>query len=271
MDQHGRVVVAEDRRVSGSEQALAALLGLFTAGPIGAAAALAAIRGVQGKWGTWFLLGVPAAMVINAFCAGLFFGVTVLINRSGQPAQPSSQSQSHSQSPSAPIPAGQAQRPAVAPAAATPRALVFYEAGTAVGGQRVRLDLASLRQGAGPAEIDFVYYLGEERIAAMANCPAGTWVTRPELATHRPQSAATQAMLDRVCQGAAPAGAPPATAVTTAVVFDPPSNIRVTPNGAILCSVTVPQTIAIQGRRGDWYATDHCGRPGFIHAGQVRL
>ena len=122
MDQHGRVVVAEDRRVSGSEQALAALLGLFTAGPIGAAAALAAIRGVQGKWGTWFLLGVPAAMVINAFYAGLFFGVTVLINRSGQPAQPSSQSQSHSQSPSAPIPAGQAQRPAVAPAAAATRA-----------------------------------------------------------------------------------------------------------------------------------------------------
>ena len=240
--------------VTAAEQLLAALLGLCTAGPIGAAAALAAIRGVRGQWLTWLLLGVPAAITINAIYAGLFLGVTALMQRSGQPVR--SLSQSRPSTPGSPP-----QRPASV-LSIPPRAAGFYEAGTAAGGQRVRLDLASLRQGANPAEIHFTYYLGEERIAAMANCPAGTWVTRPELATHRPQSAATQAMLDRVCQGAAAGAGTPSPAATTAVVFDPPSNIRLAPNGAILCAVTIQQTISIQGRQGDWLQTNHCGQTG---------
>jgi hypothetical protein len=57
-----------------------------------------------------------------------------------------------------------------------------------------------------------------------------------------------------------------------ALVFDPPSNIRTAPAaGDILCSVTSKGAIRIQGKNGEWYETDHCGVPGFIHASQVRF
>jgi len=51
--------------VTGFEQGIAAVAGLFTAGPLGAVAAWATIRGVQGKWTPWFVLGVPASAAIN--------------------------------------------------------------------------------------------------------------------------------------------------------------------------------------------------------------
>lgn len=50
---------------TGFEQGIAALAGLLTAGPMGSLAAWGAIRGLQGKWAPWFILGVPAAVVIN--------------------------------------------------------------------------------------------------------------------------------------------------------------------------------------------------------------
>ena len=57
-----------------------------------------------------------------------------------------------------------------------------------------------------------------------------------------------------------------------ATIYDPPSNIRVRPNGRILCSVpTKGALISIQGQEGKWYRTDHCGSPGFIHRSQVRF
>ena len=52
--------------VTGFEQGIAALAGLLTAGPVGSLAAWGAIRGLQGKWAPWFILGVPAAVAINA-------------------------------------------------------------------------------------------------------------------------------------------------------------------------------------------------------------
>ena len=51
--------------VTGFEQGIAAVAGLFTAGPLGAVASWATIRGVQGKWTPWFILGVPGAVAIN--------------------------------------------------------------------------------------------------------------------------------------------------------------------------------------------------------------
>ena len=51
--------------VTGFEQGIAAVAGLFTAGPIGAVASWATIRGVQGKWTPWFILGVPGMIGIN--------------------------------------------------------------------------------------------------------------------------------------------------------------------------------------------------------------
>lgn len=56
-----------------------------------------------------------------------------------------------------------------------------------------------------------------------------------------------------------------------AIVFDPPSNVRDSPNGEILCSVQTQQTINIYGSSGDWYRTDVCGTTGFIHNSQLRF
>ncbi|MDR9899771.1 hypothetical protein G7B40_035220 [Aetokthonos hydrillicola Thurmond2011] len=54
-----------------------------------------------------------------------------------------------------------------------------------------------------------------------------------------------------------------------AIVFDPPSNIRESPNGRILCSVRRPTTINIYGSTGSWYYTDVCGTMGVIHSSQI--
>ena len=51
--------------VTGFEQGIAALAGLFTGGPIAAIASWGAIRGLQGKWTPWFILGIPSCVVIN--------------------------------------------------------------------------------------------------------------------------------------------------------------------------------------------------------------
>jgi len=51
--------------VTGFEQGIACVAGLFTAGPLGAVASWATIRGVQGKWTPWFILGVPTSIVLN--------------------------------------------------------------------------------------------------------------------------------------------------------------------------------------------------------------
>ncbi|MGK7873606.1 MAG: hypothetical protein AB4426_09940 [Xenococcaceae cyanobacterium] len=68
-----------------------------------------------------------------------------------------------------------------------------------------------------------------------------------------------------IAQGAgvtAPAG--------TALVFAPPSNVRATPNGTIICSVSSVRTINIYGSTNGWYQTDVCGAMGYIHRSQIR-
>ena len=141
-----------------------------------------------------------------------------------------------------------------------------YYAGQASGGQSINVDLCSISQ-ASAQSVDFVYYLGSERIQSQANCKAGTWTTFPERSLHRPQSQATQSMLNTVCgyrtrkqSGSA-----------TAVVFDPPSNVRSSPNGNVLCAVKERTTINVYGSTSNWYYTDVCGRMGVIHSGQLRF
>jgi serine/threonine protein kinase len=56
-----------------------------------------------------------------------------------------------------------------------------------------------------------------------------------------------------------------------ATVIDPPSNIRVQPNGAILCSISSVQSIRVSSSSGDWYLTDACGSDGYIHRSQLRF
>jgi hypothetical protein len=54
-----------------------------------------------------------------------------------------------------------------------------------------------------------------------------------------------------------------------AIVFDPPSNVRKSPNEEILCSVRERKTISIYGSTGSWYWTDICGTMGVIDSSQV--
>jgi len=56
-----------------------------------------------------------------------------------------------------------------------------------------------------------------------------------------------------------------------AIVFAPPSNVRVTPNGNILCSVRNSSTINIYGSISNWYYSDVCGEMGVIHRSQIRF
>jgi hypothetical protein len=145
-----------------------------------------------------------------------------------------------------------------------------FFAGNAVGGQAVNLDLNSIRQ-VSAQSLDFTYYLGSNAIYAQANCRVGYWVTFPERQTNRPQSAATQRMLSKVCSYLATGRSVQSPGPGVAIVFDPPSNVRSTPNGTIQCSVRSKQTINIYGKEGQWYLTDYCGSTGYIHEGQVQF
>jgi len=248
--------------VTGFEQGVAALAGLFTAGPLGALASWAAIRGVQRKWTPWFILGIPSAIAINAFYFGIFYTYTSITSKSSGNAEGSQESTPRTPSL---LEVGKPTTRSV------PTSSTFYEAGTAVGGQSVRVDLSSIRQVSNRGETEFVYYLGNERISSIANCAEGTWVTLPEMKTHSPKSIATQKMLNRVCTDVVTGGGPAISASGQAIVFDPPSNIRSTPNGNILCSVTSRGSIPVQGQDGDWYKTNYCGSLGYIHKGQVKF
>jgi hypothetical protein len=60
-----------------------------------------------------------------------------------------------------------------------------------------------------------------------------------------------------------------------AVVFDPPTNIRVGPatSSDLLCSVTAKTSIRILGTEGNWYRTDACGpgKTGYVYRNQVKF
>ena len=69
----------------------------------------------------------------------------------------------------------------------------------------------------------------------------------------------------------------PSTA-TTATIIDPPSNIRATPNGAIICvmrqrgtTINILGPTGVSDNNGTWYYTDACGRTGVIHSSQIRF
>lgn len=53
-------------------------------------------------------------------------------------------------------------------------------------------------------------------------------------------------------------------------VFAPPSNIRTSPNGRVLCKITRKQVIRVYVEpQGGWYSTTACGG-GWIHESQIR-
>ena len=148
---------------------------------------------------------------------------------------------------------------ASAPISAQAKSCLSYM-GDSVSGQAITVDVCSISI-ASEQSLDFVYYLGKEAIVSQANCTSGTWTTFPERERHQPQSQATQRMVSTVCRGLA----------ELAVVFAPPSNVRTSPNGPILCTLEQAGSLNIYGSTGSWYYTDACGPFGVIHASQVKL
>lgn len=144
--------------------------------------------------------------------------------------------------------------------------------GEASGGQSVTLDRASLSV-ASQSSVNFTYYLGGEQVVSQANCPGGYWTTFSDGAQHRPQSAATQMMLNEVCSYLS---SNRASAAPIATVIDPPSNVRDSPNGNIIC--TIPDRRQINVYRyadaaNQWLYTNACGSntDGVIHISQIRF
>ena len=60
-----------------------------------------------------------------------------------------------------------------------------------------------------------------------------------------------------------------------ALVSEPPSNIRETPYGKVLCVIRQKKVIILKGSTGiknedgEWLRTDACGKPGMIHSTQI--
>lgn len=109
----------------------------------------------------------------------------------------------------------------------------------------------------------FTYYLGNERIDAEAICSTGAWTVDGQ--QYKPQSQATRNMLRMACslrfESVEDMG--------TVLVFDPPSNVRVQPNGAVKCTLDMTAIDVYAEPRGDWYSTTACGG-GWIHKSQFR-
>ena len=93
----------------------------------------------------------------------------------------------------------------------------------------------------------------------------------PERQINRPQSGGTQRMLSKVCSYLGGISNTDHSSAGAALVFNPPSNIRLTPNGAILYSVRSRTYIDVYGRSGQWYSTDFCGSPGYAHESQLKF
>jgi serine/threonine protein kinase, bacterial len=157
------------------------------------------------------------------------------------------------------------------PAQKTRKPSCEYATGNSVEGQPITVDICSIESNNSEA-ISFTYYLGNEKVDSLANCTEGSWTTFPEKQIQRPQSAATQKMLDRVCSAKADKTISGTTSKErSALIFDPPSNIRVTPNGEILCSIKEKTTVIIKATNGDWHNIDICGASGWIKADQLKF
>lgn len=143
--------------------------------------------------------------------------------------------------------------------------------GTSAGGQSVFLDDASIKRLEEEGMRSFTYSLDSETIPAIVDCKTGEWTPEQNRQWTKPRSEATKEMIRLVCKGYTPKPRDTTQGGQRGLVFDPPSNIRVSPNGAILCTVSEKRIINISSTLGNWLGTDFCGRPGYIHKGQVNL
>lgn len=136
----------------------------------------------------------------------------------------------------------------------------LYYVGDSSSGQEIAVDTCSISR-ASNRSVDFIYYLGDESIVSQADCQTGGWTTFPEREIHQPQSRATRRMVSTVCRELA----------ELAVVFAPPSNVRTSPDGPILCTLEKEGNLSTYGSSNSWYYTDACGSFGVIHSSQIRF
>lgn len=62
-----------------------------------------------------------------------------------------------------------------------------------------------------------------------------------------------------------------ASAAGEALVFDPVSNVRASPNGSILCKIENVKKIEILRYDDNWFSTNACGKMGVIHKSQLKF
>jgi hypothetical protein len=143
-----------------------------------------------------------------------------------------------------------------------------YQLGQSSAGVATELNLCSIRRIPRTFNVDFTYSLGGDSISARADCRSRNWMTFPEKATHNPQSQATEDMLQILCTAPIDGGGDD----SLAVIFNPPTNIRKTPNGKVICTITELRAIGISGSGPSkgWYRTNVCGY-GYIHQSQLRF
>jgi hypothetical protein len=215
------------------------------------------------------------ALLLNLSILPLFISgcTNVTVQAPQQAAVPTVAATKNQSEPSKPSVIEVSEPPTITSTRSTSSSSCNYYTGKAVEGQSVNVDLCSVSPKSSGA-IAFVYALGSRRMESEANCGNGTWTTLQDGQTHRPQSLATEKMINRVCgdRGANQILSQSTTSQSgAAIVFDPPSNVRVSPNGAIICSVKRRTTINIYGSVGSWYKTDVCGTMGVISADQIRF
>ena len=142
--------------------------------------------------------------------------------------------------------------------------------GTASTGQTVTLDTDSVPRvprGVGTGT-NATYYLGDEKILADIDCSRGSWTVQGSSTQYRPQSQATRNLLFLAC-GIRRINNQLEDAQDL-LVYDPPSNVRSTPNGSVKCVIENMQIIRVVGEpRGTWYSTTACGG-GWIDQSQIR-
>lgn len=141
--------------------------------------------------------------------------------------------------------------------------------GTASTGEKVYLNLDSIQQEGRKNGYFFTYQIGTDRPLAYTPCDGRFQVVTADGVTFKPlmkpRSEATRKMLARVCNDQ------PQKSAKVAYVFAPPSNVRTSPNGDILCSVESQKIIQTYGSQGSWFYTDVCGKMGVIHSSQIKF
>jgi len=142
--------------------------------------------------------------------------------------------------------------------------------GTASTGETLTLDTDSIPR-APRASIralgNATYYLNDERIDAEINCGRGSWTVRGSSTQYRPQSQATRNLVSLACSISRIDDQREDTGYL--LVYDPPSNVRSTPNGSVKCVIDTMRIIRVYSEpRNGWYQTDACD--GWISESQVR-